>query len=179
MCMAISGVAILGAILYGFDVSSMAAIIATPQYLNYFGHSAMGPSSSQQGGIVASMPGGSFVGSLFSGHISDRFGRRNTIMGGAVVWLVGSTLCCASQNIGMLVVGRFINGLSVGICSAQVPVYISEIAQPEIRGRCVGLYQWAVSWGILIMFYISFGCSYIDGVASFRLPWGLQMVSYL
>lgn len=76
----------------------------------------------------------------------------------------------------MLVAGRFINGLSVGICSAQVPVYISEIARADIRGRLVGCQQWAITWGIMIMFYISFGCSNIDGTAAFRIPWGLQMI---
>jgi len=52
----------------------------------------------------------------------------------------------------MLIVGRIINGFSVGICSAQVPVYISEIAPPSKRGRLVGLQQWAITWGIMIMF---------------------------
>ena len=111
-----------------------------------------------------------------------------------MIWLVGSTLCCASQNIGMLVVGRFINGLSVGICSAQgkmmclsqldpdpltripVSVYVSELAPPSKRGRVVGAQQWAITWGILIMFYISYGCSYLDGPKAFRVPWGLQML---
>lgn len=51
----------------------------------------------------------------------------------------------------MLIVGRFINGFCVGICSAQVPVYISELAPPSKRGRLVGAQQWAITWGILIM----------------------------
>jgi len=76
----------------------------------------------------------------------------------------------------MLIVGRIINGLSVGICSAQVPVYISELAPPTKRGRLVSLQQWAITWGILIMFYVSYGCSFVDGTASFRIPWGLQMI---
>ena len=76
----------------------------------------------------------------------------------------------------MLVVGRFINGLCVGICSAQVPVYVSELAPPSKRGRLVGAQQWAITWGILIMFYISYGCSFLNGTAAFRLPWGLQMI---
>lgn len=66
------------------------------------------------------MPGGSFVGALLSGFISDILGRKRAIQVGAVIWCVGSILVCASQGIAMLVVGRFINGLSVGICSAQV-----------------------------------------------------------
>lgn len=82
----------------------------------------------------------------------------------------------SQQGIPMLIVGRFINGLSVGICSAQVPVYISELAPPSKRGRVVGSQQWAITWGILIMYYISYGCSFIQSTASFRVPWGLQMI---
>jgi MFS family permease len=76
----------------------------------------------------------------------------------------------------MLIVGRFINGFSVGICSAQVPVYISELAQPSKRGRLIGMQQWAITWGIMIMFFICYGSSFLDGSAAFRLPWGLQMI---
>lgn len=100
-----------------------------------------------------------------------------------VLRIIGSTIICASQNVGMLAAGRVINGLAVGIESAQVPVYISEIAPPSKRGRLVGSQQWAITWGILIMYYISFGCSYIGGkdshsysTAVFRIPWGLQMI---
>lgn len=75
----------------------------------------------------------------------------------------------------MLIVGRIINGISVGICSAQVPVYISEIAPPSKRGRLVGCQQWAITWGIMIMFYISYGASHVKGTAAFRIPWGVQM----
>ena len=90
--------------------------------------------------------------------------------------VIGSIITSASQNIPMLVVGRIINGFSVGICSAQVPVYISELAPPSMRGRLVGFQQWAITWGILIMFFICYGCSFLNGSAAFRLPWGLQMI---
>lgn len=66
--------------------------------------------------------------------------------------------------------------VSVGICSAQVPVFISEMAPPSKRGRLVGAQQWAITWGIMIMFYISYGCSFIKGTAAFRVPWALQMI---
>jgi sugar porter (SP) family MFS transporter len=169
----ITALSVIGGGLFGFDISSMSAILGTDQYKNYFGPNI---SSSTQGGITASMPGGSFIGALASGFISDFLGRKYSIQIGAIIWCIGSIISCASQNIGMLIAGRFINGLSVGICSAQVPVYISEIAKPELRGRLVGAQQWAITWGIMIMFYISYGCSFINGVAAFRIPWGLQMV---
>ncbi|OCT44152.1 High-affinity glucose transporter [Cladophialophora carrionii] len=178
----ITAIAVIGGGLFGFDISSMSAIIGTQQYKCYFNQGphgppqCSGPRSDVQGGITASMPGGSFVGALASGFLSDIFGRKRAIQIGAVIWCIGSIIVCASQNIGMLIVGRFINGFSVGICSAQVPVYVSELAPPSKRGRVVGAQQWAITWGILIMFYISYGCSYITGAAAFRIPWGLQMI---
>lgn len=122
------------------------------------------------------MPGGSWLGALVSGVLTDRLGRKKAIMTGCIIWIIGSTIISASQNIAMLIVGRVINGICVGICSAQVPVYISELAPPAKRGRLVGAQQWSITWGILIMFYISYGCSFINGTAAFRLPWGLQMI---
>ncbi|KAH6719620.1 sugar transporter [Leptodontidium sp. MPI-SDFR-AT-0119] len=183
----ITGIAVIGGGLFGFDIASMSAIISTQPYLCYFnqgpdgpGYNDMetcsGPNSSTQGGITASMAAGSWLGSLISGVISDRLGRKTAIQTGAVVWCIGSIIVCASQNIAMLIVGRIINGISVGICSAQIPVYLSEIAPPSKRGRLVGTQQWAITWGIMIMFYISYGCSFLSGTPAFRVPWGLQMI---
>jgi MFS family permease len=105
-----------------------------------------------QGGITAAMPGGSFCGALVSGYLTDKLGRRRAIQIGCAIWIIGSIISCAAQNIGMLIAGRFINGVAVGICSAQVPVYVSELAPPDKRGRVVGSQQWAITWGILIMY---------------------------
>ncbi|KAK0625006.1 general substrate transporter [Bombardia bombarda] len=179
----IAAIAVIGGALFGFDISSMSAIISTQPYLCQFNQQGfnekgecMGPTDSVQGGITAAMPGGSWLGALVSGFVSDKFGRRTSIQIGSVIWVIGSIIVCASVNIPMLAVGRIINGFSVGICSAQVPVYISEIAPPSKRGRLVGFQQWAITWGILIMFFICYGASYLTGSAVFRLPWGLQAI---
>lgn len=84
----------------------------------------------------------------------------------------------------MLVAGRIIAGICVGITSSLVPVYQSEIAPKEIRGRIVSLQQWAITWGILIQYFIQYGCSFIGGGPeapyqnpnAFRIPWGVQAV---
>lgn len=57
-----------------------------------------------------------------------------------------------------------------------MPVYISEIAPPSKRGRLIGAQQWAITWGIMIMFYISYGCSFLPGTEAFRIPWALQAI---
>ncbi|KAK4120462.1 general substrate transporter [Parathielavia appendiculata] len=179
----IAALAVIGGALFGFDITSMSAIISTQPYLCQFNQRGfgedglcLGPSSTLQGLIVAIMPLGSLFGALLSGWLSDRFGRKKSVMGGSLIWIVGSILVCAAVNSAMLMVGRFVNGLSVGICSAQVPVYITEVSPPTMRGTLVSLQQWAITWGILIMYFICYGCSFIQGTASFRVPWGLQML---
>ncbi len=167
----------------------MSAILGTEAYKCYFNQGSTvnglcaGPNAGTQGGITAAMPAGSWLGSLISGYISDILGRKKAIMIGCILWVIGSTIICASQDIGMLIAGRIINGFCVGIESAQVPVYISELAPPTKRGRLVALQQWAITWGILILYYISYGASFVGGqtastysTAVFRIPWGIQMV---
>ncbi|KAI0788413.1 general substrate transporter [Fomes fomentarius] len=164
--------ACIGGGLFGLDISSMSGVLSNESYKNYFNH----PNSNAQGAIVASMPAGSFVGALAVSKLADLIGRKWTIIIAGWIWVVGSILQAAAQNRGMLVVGRIISGISVGIASAIVPLYQSEITEPRIRGRLVSLQQWSITWGILIQYFIQFGCSYIDGVASFRIPWALQMI---
>ncbi|THH31071.1 hypothetical protein EUX98_g3119 [Antrodiella citrinella] len=164
--------ACIGGGLFGLDISSMSAVLNNNAYKNQFGN----PGSNAQGAIVAAMPAGSLVGALIVSYLADKIGRKKSIIISGWVWVVGSILQCAAVDRGMLVVGRVISGLAVGLASASVPLYQSEITAPAIRGRIVSMQQWSVTWGILLQYFIQFGCSYINGVASFRIPWGLQMI---
>ena len=95
----IAGVSVIGGALFGFDISSISAILATNSYRCYFNQgpdgppfndkpTCSGPSSLRQGGITAAMPAGSWLGALVSGFLSDRLGRKYAIMIGCVFWLV-------------------------------------------------------------------------------------------
>jgi MFS family permease len=61
------------------------------------------------------MSAGSFAGALGAGFLSDLIGRKRSIQVAALIWIVGSMITCSAQNVGQLVAGRVINGLSVGI----------------------------------------------------------------
>ncbi len=76
----------------------------------------------------------------------------------------------------MLIAGRLLNGVCVGVTSSQVPVYLAEIAKKEKRGSIIVIQQLAIEWGIFIMFFVGYGCSFITGPASFRTAWGIQFV---
>ncbi|KAJ6441113.1 sugar transporter [Purpureocillium lavendulum] len=161
----------IGGMLFGFDISSMSAWIGSDQYLSYFGH----PGSTEQGGITASMSAGSFIGALVAGFLADHLGRRGALKVASVVWVAGAVLQCSAQNVAHLIIGRIVSGLSIGVTSSQVLVYLAELAPSHIRGRVVGIQQWAIEWGILIMYLISYGCSVtVDTPAAFRIAWSVQ-----
>ncbi|KAJ5812644.1 hypothetical protein N7474_008945 [Penicillium riverlandense] len=163
----------IGGALFGFDVSSMSAWIGAQQYMDYFGS----PDSNLQGGITASMSAGSFAGAIGAGWLSDHLGRRYALMIASVVWIIGAMVQCSAQNVTHLVAGRVVSGLAVGVTSSQTCVYLSELAPARIRGRIVGMQQWAIEWGILIMFLIAYGCHVgLPGPAAFRVCWGVQAI---
>lgn len=164
--------ACIGGGLFGLDISSMSGVLSNPSYLAEFGNPTAGP----QGAIVAAMPCGSLLGALLVSKLADSIGRKKTIIISGWIWVLGAILQCAAVDRAMLIVGRIIAGLSVGIASTTVPLYQSEITAPAIRGRMVSLQQWSITWGIMLQYFVQFGCSYINGKASFRIPWGLQAI---
>jgi MFS family permease len=86
-----------------------------------------------------------------AGPISDKFGRRDALLFACLWWLAGTALQVAVTGRGMLIAGRVLNGVTVGITSSQVPVYLAEISKHSQRGAIIIIQQLAIEWGILIM----------------------------
>jgi MFS family permease len=132
-----------------------------------------------QGAIGSALAAGSVVGAIMAGPISDKFGRRDAILFACLWWLVGTSVQVSTHGIGQLIAGRIINGICVGITSSQVPVYLAEIAKKDTRGSIVVIQQLAIEFGILVMYFVGYGCSFIGtphSTASFRTAWGIQFV---
>lgn len=136
----VAAIATVGGMLFGFDISSMSAIILTEQYNNYFNH----PAGALQGAIGSALAAGSVLGSLIAGPISNKIGRRDAVMFACLWWLAGTAVQVSCQNVGQLIAGRILNGVCVGITSSQVPVYLAEIARKEKRGSLVIIQQLAI-----------------------------------
>jgi MFS family permease len=150
----------------------MSAIVVQHQYLDFF-HS---PAGVIQGAIGSALAAGSVVGSAIAGPLSDKFGRRDSIFVACIFWLIGTSVQVSCRNWGQLIAGRVINGFTVGVTSSQVPVYLAEIAKREQRGSIVIIQQLAIEFGILVMYFIGYGCGNIAGPASFRTAWGTQFI---
>lgn len=157
---------------FGFDISSMSAIVGTDQYIEYFDN----PSGIWQGAIGSALAAGSVIGSIIAGPLSDRLGRRTSIWVSTLPWLAGTAVQASVQSRGQLIAGRLLNGITVGVTSSQVPVYLAEIARHNKRGAIVVIQQLAIEWGIFIMFFIGYGCSKLEGPKSFRVAWAMQFV---
>ncbi|KAL1931284.1 hypothetical protein VTP01DRAFT_10421 [Rhizomucor pusillus] len=168
----IGAFAAIAGIMFGFDIGSNSGVIGTWQYQEYFNH----PNDLLQGGINASLSAGCFVGALIAGFPADRYSRKYSIIGASSLFIIGSVFQAAANGVPLLCVGRVLNGLSVGITSMVVPLYQSEIAPKEIRGRIVAVQQWSITWGIMIAFWIQYGCQYIQSSAAWRIPWAVQAV---
>lgn len=116
------------------------------RYQDYFNR----PDPLLQGGINGALSAGCFVGALIAGYPADRFSRKYTLIAASALFVIGSVFQAACNGVALLCVGRVLNGLSVGITSMVVPLYQSEIAPKEIRGRIVAVQQWSITWGIFI-----------------------------
>ena len=99
---------------------------------------------------------GALFGALGSGKVSDHYGRRTALMVASAGFILGTLLSSLAANIFMLIIGRFIIGLAIGVASYTVPLYISEISPKEKRGGLVILNTIAVTGGILIAYIVNY-----------------------
>lgn len=107
-------------------------------YKAYFHHTELG---SATGIIFMIYTIGNMVGSLFTGPICDRFGRRAGMICGSVLIMVGAIVQTAARNDSYLLGGRFTLGFGVSIGTSSAPTYALELSPPQWRARVVGYYN--------------------------------------
>jgi MFS transporter, SP family, galactose:H+ symporter len=105
-----------------------------------------------QGVVTSAVLAGAAAGAGYSGRLSDRFGRRRTVIAVAILFLVTSLMTGLAPNVAWLVIGRVFAGIAIGICSFAGPLYISEISPAAQRGALVSLNQLLITVGILVAY---------------------------
>lgn len=120
---------------------------------------------------------GAFLGCFFFPALADRISRKWALSIVAFIFIIGAIMQTAAPDFGTLVAGRTITGVGVGTMALGAPLYISEISPPQVRGALLVLESVSIVLGVVLSYWISYGTQYIEGEASFRVPFGLQMVS--
>jgi sugar porter (SP) family MFS transporter len=139
----------LGGILFGYDLGVIAGILVVISKVWHL-------SGFEKGVVTASLSAGAMVGAGLAGRLTGRIGRRRTIMAAAAVVIVGTIACALAPSFGALVAFRTVLGLGVGLSSATVPTYLSELAPSRIRGAMGSLNQIFIVSGILIAFLVDY-----------------------
>lgn len=155
----VSSVAALGGFLFGYDSGCINGAVSALQ--KSFNSSSLG-----SGFNVASMLLGCAAGAFLAGGLADRFGRRSTLIGSAVLFAVSAWGSGIAQGSAEFVVYRLIGGFAVGAASIISPAYISEIAPASCRGRLTSLQQMAIVLGLFFAFLVNYLIARAAGGAS-------------
>jgi len=138
------GVACMGAFAFGYHLGVVNGPLETiASELGFAGNQAL------SGLVVSSTLLGAAVGSLTGGGAADALGRRKAFMLCAVPMFTGPLLSALATSLNQMVAGRFLAGLAIGLSSALVPLYISEVSPTAIRGTLGSLNQLMICLGIL------------------------------
>ncbi|KAI1006933.1 hypothetical protein K3495_g1286 [Podosphaera aphanis] len=162
----------LGVFLFGYDQGVMSGIITGPYFKDYFDQ----PTRAEVGTMVAILEVGAFCSSIVVGKVGDIIGRRKTILYGSVIFFTGGALQTAANGLPMMLLGRIIAGVGVGMLSTIVPVYQSEISPPHNRGKLACIEFSGNIIGYTTSVWVDYFCSFISNDYSWRLPLFMQCV---
>lgn len=162
----VSGLAAIAGLLFGYDTGIISGAIL-------FIKKDFDLSPSQVGMVVSAVLLGALIGSAFCSKITDRLGRRGSLMIASGLFVLASLGAAMSDDAHELMITRLFLGIAIGISSLTAPLYLAEIAPAKSRGFLVSLNQLAVTVGILGAYCVNYVLS-LEG--AWRLMLGLGAV---
>jgi len=171
-------IATLGGLLFGYDtavingaVDSLKVYFIDPRFTNLANPAQANAANSMLGFLVSSALIGCIIGGLLGGWVSTHIGRKRGLIIAAVLFLL-SALGAAAPEFPFAPIGhggpaymmhfvayRILGGIGVGLASMLSPMYIAEIAPPKIRGNLVAWNQFAIIFGMLVIYFVNYGIS--------------------
>lgn len=171
-------IATLGGLLFGYDtavingaVGSLKAYFIDPRFADLANPAQANAANSLLGFVVSSALIGCIIGGLLGGWVSTHIGRKRGLMIAAVLFLVSAVGASVPEfpfapighggpaYMANFVFYRILGGIGVGLASMLSPMYIAEIAPPRVRGNLVAWNQFAIIFGMLVIYFVNFGIS--------------------
>jgi MFS transporter, SP family, arabinose:H+ symporter len=144
----VSIIAAVGGLLFGYDTAVIAGAIG-------FLEIKFQLTPVMTGWAASSAIWGCVAGAMGAGYVSDKFGRKSTLIVTAILFAVSGIASAIPRDLTEFVIARFVGGIGVGAASMLSPLYISEIAPASKRGMLVTIYQLAIVIGINLIYYIN------------------------
>ena len=163
---AVAIIAALGGLLFGYDTGVISGALLYIQR-------SFELTPGQESTVTAMLLVGAAIGAFLGGRVADSLGRRGTILLGAVGFIIGSIWCAFATSAFSLGAARTLLGVCIGGVSIVVPMYISEMAPPHVRGRLVSLNSLMIVIGQLVAFLTN---SALASSGNWRLMLGLGAV---
>lgn len=145
----IATLAAFAGILFGYDTGVVSGAIL-------FINDEFNLSAQSNGLVVSSVLLGALLGAVFSGRLADHLGRKKLLLLDALIFIFGTIATAISGTISLIIAGRIVVGIAIGIASYVAPLYISEISPAKYRGGLVSLNQLAITMGILISYIVDY-----------------------
>ncbi|KAH7014337.1 quinate permease [Microdochium trichocladiopsis] len=178
-----SMVASFAACMIGYDSAFIGTTLALPSFVSEFRIDTMTPDqkAAMSSTVVSVYQAGAIVGSL-SAYTSTYFiGRKKSLLLYSLIFMLGAGMMLGAngqRGLGLIIGGRVLAGIAVGACSMVVPIYISELSPPAIRGRLVGIYELGWQMGGLVGFWINYGVNttMAPSHAQWLIPFAVQLI---
>ncbi|KAJ5309362.1 uncharacterized protein N7443_001823 [Penicillium atrosanguineum] len=162
---AIAVFASLGGFVYGYNQGMFGQILNMTSFSATV-HPESIANPTLRGFLTAILELGAWVGVLINGVLADRLGRKLATIGGVIIFLLGVIVQACAKGPSYIYGGRFVTGMGVGTLSMIVPLYNAELAPAELRGSLVSLQQLAITFGIMVSYWIGYGTNYIGGTGA-------------
>jgi len=178
-----AAVASFASCMIGYDSAFIGTTLALPSFVEEFQFALLskGEKALISANIVSLYQAGAFFGSFFAYVSSHYLGRRKSLFVFISVFILGAGLMLGAnreRGLGLIYGGRVLAGIGVGASSMIVPIYISELSPPAVRGRLVGIYELGWQVGGLVGFWINYGVNLhvAPTHSQWLIPFAVQLI---
>ncbi|KAL1629168.1 hexose transporter hxt5 [Neofusicoccum ribis] len=171
----------MGGFIFGYDTGQISGFLEMEDFLRRFSDTtkdgAPAFSNGRSGTIVGLLSIGTLIGALIAAPVSDKFGRKWSIVFWNLIFCVGVIVQIVTESKWyQIALGRWVAGLGVGGLSVLTPMYQSETAPRQVRGALVSAYQLFITLGIFTAYCINYGTETDQSGASWRIPMGVGFI---
>ncbi|XAR60644.1 hypothetical protein NMG60_11034101 [Bertholletia excelsa] len=163
----------LGGLLFGYDIGATSGATISLQSPELSGIPWFNLSAVQLGLVVSGSLYGALLGSLLVYPIADFLGRKRELILAAALYVLGGSVTACAPGLGVLLVGRLLYGLGIGLAMHGAPLYIAETCPSQIRGTLISLKELFIVLGILVVRLLR-GSFQINAVGGWRYMYGLS-----